>query len=95
MTQTIDKPRLDGPGSNLSDGWQVIVLDDNHNTFEGVASALAAVVPGLNFAAGLRHANEVHFLGQSLVWTGMKEIAELYWEQLKAAGLTMAPLQQG
>jgi len=29
------------------------------------------------------------------VWTGMKETAELYWEQLKGAGLTMAPLERG
>jgi ATP-dependent Clp protease adaptor protein ClpS len=29
------------------------------------------------------------------VWTGMKETAELYWEQLRDAGLTMAPLEQG
>jgi hypothetical protein len=25
----------------------------------------------------------------------MKETAELYWEQLRDAGLTMAPLEQG
>ena len=29
------------------------------------------------------------------MWTGMKEPAELYWEQLRDAGLTMAPLEQG
>jgi len=28
------------------------------------------------------------------VWTGPKEPAELYWEQLSDAGLTMAPLEQ-
>ena len=33
--------------------------------------------------------------GFSIVWTGQKEIAELYWEQLRDAGLTMAPLEQG
>jgi ATP-dependent Clp protease adaptor protein ClpS len=26
------------------------------------------------------------------VWSGERERAELYWEQLKGAGLTMAPL---
>ena len=29
------------------------------------------------------------------MWTGQKEPAELYWEQLNDAGLTMAPLEQG
>ncbi len=28
------------------------------------------------------------------MWTGPKETAELYWEQLSDAGLTMAPLEQ-
>jgi hypothetical protein len=29
------------------------------------------------------------------VWSGPKETAELYWEQLNEAGLTMAPLEHG
>jgi hypothetical protein len=29
------------------------------------------------------------------VWAGMREPAELYWEQLHDAGLTMAPLERG
>ena len=48
---TIEKPRLDGPGSGLGGNWRVIVLNDDHNTFEGVARALAAVVPGVTPAA--------------------------------------------
>jgi ATP-dependent Clp protease adaptor protein ClpS len=30
-----------------------------------------------------------------IVWSGHKELAELYWDMLKSAGLTMAPLEQG
>jgi ATP-dependent Clp protease adapter protein ClpS len=30
-----------------------------------------------------------------VVWSGQKEQAELYWELLNDAGLTMAPLEQG
>ena len=30
-----------------------------------------------------------------MVWSGMKEQAELYWELLNDSGLTMAPLEQG
>ena len=33
--------------------------------------------------------------GQAIVWSGHREPAELYWEQLSDAGLTMAPLEQG
>jgi ATP-dependent Clp protease adaptor protein ClpS len=39
-------------------------------------------------------ANRIHNPGQAIVWSGPKEPAELYWEQLKGAGLTMAPLEQ-
>ena len=33
--------------------------------------------------------------GLAIVWTGHREAAELYWDQLQGAGLTMAPLEQG
>jgi len=40
-------------------------------------------------------ANVIHSAGRAIVYNGHKEPAELYWEQLKGAGLTMAPLEQG
>ena len=46
-------------------------------------------------AAGYGIADRIHNSGQAIVWSGHKEPAELYWEQLKDAGLTMAPLEQG
>lgn len=93
MTQTIEKPRTAGPGSGLGPSWKVIVLNDNHNTFEGVAAVLATYIPGVNYEKGMAFANRIHNEGQAIVWTGMKEPAELYHEQLSAAGLTMAPLE--
>ena len=92
---TIEKPRVGGPGSGLGDNWRVIVLNDDHNTFDGVASALARVIPGMSFDQGMQMANRIHSSGQAIVWTGAKEPAEHYWEQLSGAGLTMAPLEQG
>ncbi len=92
---TAEKPRVDGPGSGLGGNWRVIVLNDNHNTFEGVAAKLAAIVPGITLAQGKAIADKIHNTGQAIVWTGPKEPAEHYWEQLKAAGLTMAPLERG
>ena len=42
MTQTVEKPRVAGPGdTGLGGNWRVIVLNDDHNTFEGVADALS------------------------------------------------------
>jgi ATP-dependent Clp protease adaptor protein ClpS len=72
----------------------VIVLNDDHNTFDHVAKTLARVVPGVSLEQGHQFANRIHSQGQAIVWTGPQEPAEHYWEQLKQAGLTMAPLEQ-
>ena len=93
-TETVERPRVGGPDSELGGNWRVIVLNDNHNTFDGVASALARIVPGVSLDEGYRIADRIHNTGQAIVWTGPKEPAEHYWEQLKEAGLTMAPLER-
>jgi ATP-dependent Clp protease adaptor protein ClpS len=71
----------------------VIVKNDDHNTFEGVAFALANVVPGVDYDRGLRFANTIHTTGQAIVWSGEQEQAELYHAQLEGYGLTLAPLE--
>ena len=95
MTETIEKPRVGGPGTGLGGSWRVIVLNDDHNTFEGVATALSVVLPGVSYDNGMALANRIHNTGQAIVWSGPREPAELYWEQLGGHGLTMAPLEQG
>jgi ATP-dependent Clp protease adaptor protein ClpS len=90
-TPTIERP-TSGSGTGAGDAWRVIVLNDNHNTFEGVAAALAHVLPGVTFDHGLKLANQIHNSGQAVVWSGHREQAELYWEQLGDLGLTLAPL---
>jgi ATP-dependent Clp protease adaptor protein ClpS len=85
--------RASGSGSGLGDLWRVIVLNDNHNTFEGVARALSSVLPGVSYEGGMRLAVEIDSSGQAIVWSGHREPAELYWTQLEARGLTMAPLE--
>jgi ATP-dependent Clp protease adaptor protein ClpS len=82
-----------GGGSGLGEPWRVIVLNDDHNTFQGVAFALSDVLPGVTFDAGMALANRIHTAGQAIVWSGLKEQAELYWTQLREHGLTMAPLE--
>jgi len=92
---TIELPRVGDPGSGLGDAWRVIVLNDDHNTFDDVAAALARVIPGVTLERGHQIANQIHNSGQAIVWSGQREPAEHYWEQLRDAGLTMAPLEQG
>ena len=90
--QTLERPDT-GQGTGLGDPWRVIVLNDDHNTFEGVAFALASVLPGVDYERGMAFANRIHASGLAIVWSGVREQAELYWEQLKGHGLTMAPLE--
>jgi len=95
MSQTVELPRTGGPGSGLGDAWRVIVRNDSHNTFDHVARTLASFIPGVTLDGGYAMADRIHNSGQAIVWTGPREPAELYWEQLDDAGLTMAPLEQG
>ena len=95
VSQTIELPRTGGPGTGLGGAWKVIVRNDDHNTFDHVARTLARVIPGVTIEQGYGIADRIHNSGQAVVWTGAKEVAELYWEQLSSAGLTMAPLEQG
>jgi len=92
-TETIERTRGAGPGSGLGGNCLVIVLNDDHNTFDHVARTLANVVPGVSLERGYGFAEQIHNRGQAIVWTGPREPAELYWEQLEGAGLTMAPLE--
>ena len=58
-----------------------------------MAKTLARVVPGVSLDQGHRFADQIHNTGQAIVWSGQREPAELYWQQLSDAGLTMAPLE--
>lgn len=93
--ETIERPLTRGPGSGLGAPWHVIVKNDDHNTFDGVAHMLSSTLPGVTLDGGYKFADEIHNTGSATVWSGMLEPAELYWEQLCDFGLTMAPLEQG
>ena len=93
-TETIEVPRVEEPGGGTGGEWRVIVLNDDHNTFDGVAAALSRIIPGVTLDQGYAIADKIHNTGQAIVWSGPKEPAELYWEQLNEAGLTMAPLER-
>jgi ATP-dependent Clp protease adaptor protein ClpS len=83
-TETVERPRTGGPGSGLGGNWLVIVLNDDHNTFDHVARTLSNVIPGVSLDDGYRFADRIHNSGKAIVWTGAKEVA----------GLTMAPLER-
>lgn len=73
----------------------MVVLNDDHNTFDHVAETLSRVIPGVTLADGYRLADRIHNSGSAIVWSGPRDEAEQYWERLDGAGLTMAPLESG
>ncbi|MGB0095659.1 MAG: ATP-dependent Clp protease adaptor ClpS [Solirubrobacteraceae bacterium] len=95
MALTVELPQVGRPGTGTGGLWRVVVLNDDFNTFDHVAETLARVIPGVTLAEGYRFADRIHSTGCAIVWSGSREDAELYWEQLDDAGLTLAPLEEG
>jgi ATP-dependent Clp protease adaptor protein ClpS len=77
----------------LYPNYKVIVLNDDFNTFQHVAECLMKYIPGMTSDRAWELTNQVHYEGQAIVWVGPQEQAELYHQQLRRAGLTMAPLE--
>jgi ATP-dependent Clp protease adaptor protein ClpS len=94
LSRTVEEPRTVGPGDALGGHWNVIVRNDDHNTFDHVARTLARVIPGVTLQRGYDFAERIHHRGLAIVWSGHREAAEHYWEMLSSAGLTMAPLER-
>jgi ATP-dependent Clp protease adaptor protein ClpS len=86
------RPRGPADETGNDEPAHIIVLNDDHNTFEYVARTLAAVLPGVDYERGMAFANRIHTEGRARVWSGHRELAELYWDQLRSAGLTLVPL---
>ena len=72
--ETVTEEELDLP-------WNVVVHNDPVNLMTYVTQVLQKVF-GYSRERAERHMLEVHRLGRSLVWTGARERAELYVEQL-------------
>ena len=73
--------------------FKVIVLNDDVNTFQHVSDCLIKYIPGMTSDRAWELTNQVHYDGQAIVWVGPQEPAELYHQQLRREGLTMAPLE--
>jgi ATP-dependent Clp protease adaptor protein ClpS len=93
MSSTVELPILAGPDAGLGGFWHVVVLNDDHNTFDHVAETLARHIPGVTLADGYQLADRIHRTGLAIVWSGSRDDAESYWSALEDEGLTMAPLE--
>ena len=73
-TESRDKDELDVP-------WQVVVHNDPVNLMTYVTMVFQRVF-GYPREKAERHMLEVHHKGRSILWSGMREPAELYVQQL-------------
>jgi ATP-dependent Clp protease adaptor protein ClpS len=71
-----------------------VIVSTTTTTPSTASPSPSSVLPGVGFDQGMNLANRIHSTGRAVVWSGLKEPAELYWEQLKDLGLTMAPLDR-
>ena len=93
FSPTIERKNVSEVVSKPYPNYKVIVLNDDFNTFEHVANCLMKYIPNMTSDRAWELTNQVHFEGQAIVWVGPQEQAELYHQQLRREGLTMAPLE--
>lgn len=85
LTETETETHLDVP-------WNVVVHNDPVNLMSYVTRVFMKVL-GFPKARAEKHMMEVHKQGRSVVWTGAREPAEAYVEQLQAY-LLLATLEK-
>lgn len=81
---TVDKPTIEKETRSKEDldlPWQVVVHNDPVNLMSYVTMVFQRVF-GYPREKAERHMLEVHHKGRSILWSGMRERAELYVQQL-------------
>ena len=81
---------VQAPQEQLADqGYQasVIVANDDSFPMEAVLNAFCKVLPGMDPDRAHRLMMEIHSHGLAEVWSGPREVCELYCEQLSGLGL--------
>ena len=81
---TIDRPTIEketGAEEDLDLPWQVVVHNDPVNLMSYVTMVFQRVF-GYPREKAEQHMLEVHHKGRSILWSGMRERAELYVQQL-------------
>lgn len=89
MTPDLDEITLTETETDLDRPWNVIVYDDPVNLMSFVTLVLKRVF-GYPQAKAEALMLEVHRNGLSVVWSGEREMAELYVQQLQAHQLLAA-----
>jgi ATP-dependent Clp protease adaptor protein ClpS len=90
-TKTIDLPEVESEAA-LTQPWNVVVHNDPVNLMSYVALVFRRVF-GYPKERAQKHMLEVHERGRSILWTGEREKAELYVQQLHSH-LLLATLER-
>lgn len=82
MTSTVDKTQTSPAEQSVTlqqrEGrWHVVVLNDPVNLMSYVVMVFKKIL-GFDEATARKHMLEVHELGRSVVWSGLREKAEAY-----------------
>ena len=86
QTKTISKVEKDSV-------WSVVVYDDPVNLMEYVTKVIVKIFQYSTEKAD-KMMQEIHNSGQSIVWSGGRERAELYVQQLQECQLTAGLVQK-
>lgn len=81
MSTLIDEEIATSTEKDLASVWNVIVHNDPVNLMSYVTMVFQRVF-GYSKEKSHHHMMEVHQLGKSIVWSGEREKAELYVQQL-------------
>jgi ATP-dependent Clp protease adaptor protein ClpS len=82
-TETVAVPTVDTATSEeVSQPWQVIIMNDPVNLMSYVTLVVRRVF-GYSEEKATQMMLEVHENGRSIVWTGEREKAEMYVQQLQ------------
>src|ERR1700747_2083334 len=78
MAETLEETKS---ATQIATPWNVVVHNDPVNLMSYVTMVFQKVF-GYSRDRATRHMLEVHHLGRSIVWSGAREQAELYVQQL-------------
>ena len=78
MAETVVETKVE---TSLETPWNVVVHDDPVNLMSYVTMVFQRVF-GFSKQKEQHHMLEVHYKGRSIVWTGARERAEFYVQQL-------------
>lgn len=90
-TKTIEVPE-EKTADAVEQPWNVVVINDPVNLMTYVTRVFEMVL-GFSHAKAERHMMEVHQLGRSIVWSGSREPAERYVQELHSH-LLLAQLEK-